>query len=273
MNLEDEEIQEATETEVQEEVEQETETPAVEEEEPEQLIVQIGDDEPEEQEKAPAWVNDLRKANREKDKRIKELEALANGEQAKPKLGAKPTLESCDYDQTEYERQLEGWYESKRAVDEEERAQREAKERADQAWQSKLKNYEEGKSKLSVPDYEDVEATVLETFNQTQQGIVVQGAENPALLAYALGKNPKRAKELASITDPIEFAFAVAKVEASLKVTNKGAPPPEKKLASGVAGVSGGVDNTLERLEKEAEKTGDRSKVVAYKRQKRQQMA
>ena len=47
---------------------------------------------------------------------------------------------------------------------------------------------------------------------------------------YALGKNPKKAKELGEITDPVKFAFAVAKLETQLTVTSrKQVPPPEKK--------------------------------------------
>lgn len=234
-----------------------------------ELVVQIGEEEPEEQEKAPSWVTELRRSDREKAKRIKELEAKLQEREEKPKLGPEPTLEDCDYDTDLFREKHREWVRASLAEEREQEKAREEQERAEQAWKAKLANYEQAKTTLGVKDYEDVEATVLETFNVTQQGIVIQGAENPALLAYALGKNPKRAKELASITDPIEFAFAVAKVEASLKVTGKGAPPPEKKLSSSVSGVSGAADNTLERLRAEAEKTGDYSKVIAYKRQKK----
>ena len=106
-------------------------------------------------------------------------------------------------------------------------------------------------------------------LNITQQGIVLQGAENPALVVYALGKNPSKAKELSSITDPVKFAFAVSKLESQLKVSNrKSAPPPEKVLSG--TGRASAVDSTLERLRADAEKTGDYTKVTAYKRQKKQ---
>ena len=89
-------------------------------------------------------------------------------------------------------------------------------------------------------------------------------------MIYALGKNPKKAKELAAIADPVKFAFAVAKLEAQLKVTNrKPSPPPPERVISGTGRVSGAVDSTLERLREEAARTGDMSKVVAYRRQKR----
>jgi hypothetical protein len=108
----------------------------------------------------------------------------------------------------------------------------------------------------------------METLNVTQQGVVLQGATNPALVVYALGKNPKRAKELAAITDPVRFAFAVAQLEMQLKVTPRTKPPaPERSLPAGTAPVSGGSDTTLERLREEASRTGDMTKVVAYKRQ------
>ena len=134
---------------------------------------------------------------------------------------------------------------------------------------AKLNSYSKAKTELKVKDFDDAEATVQETLNSTQQGIILQGAENPALLVYALGKNPKKAKELASITDPVKYAFAVAKLETQLKVTNRKAAPPPEKTVRGTGPVSGTVDSQLERLRADAEKTGDYSKVMAYKRQKR----
>ena len=89
-------------------------------------------------------------------------------------------------------------------------------------------------------------------------------------MIYALGKNPTKAKELSAINDPVKFAFAVAKLETQLKVTNRKAAPPPESTVRGTGRVSGAVDSTLERLRADAEKTGDYSKVMQYKRQKRQ---
>ena len=49
---------------------------AEQQEEPGGLVITLGDEDPqqeEEQARAPEWVRELRKANREKDKRIREL--------------------------------------------------------------------------------------------------------------------------------------------------------------------------------------------------------
>jgi hypothetical protein len=245
-----------------------------EQEDEEEVVISIGEEAPPPQEevRAPEWVRELRKANREKDKRIRELEAKLNTSPTENKpvvLGPKPTLEACDYDEEAFERELAGWYERKREADTAEAEAVKAQEAEAAAWQQKLEDYEKAKASLRVRDYDDAEANALETFNVTQQGIVLQGADNPALLVYAVGKNPAKAKELASITDPVKFAFAVAKLETQLKVTNrKAAASPERTIHSGGGRLSGAIDSTLERLRAEAEKTGDYTKVLRYKRQK-----
>jgi len=279
MNMADTEIEETEVIELdQEDFEAGETNAAAEDNEPEEedeVIISIGEEAPppQEESRAPEWVRELRKANREKDKRIRELEAklTTTATENKPvALGAKPTLEGCDYDSDVFEQELANWYERKREADAAEASQREAQEAEAAAWQKKLEDYEKAKAGLRVRDYEDAEATALETFNVTQQGIVLQGSENPALLVYAIGKNSAKAKELASITDPVKFAFAVAKLETQLKVTNrKAAASPERTITSGGGRISGSVDSTLERLREEALKTGDLSKVMAYKRGKK----
>jgi hypothetical protein len=54
-----------------------------------------------------------------------------------------------------------------------------------------------------------------------------------------------------------------------LKVTNRKAAPPPEKTVQGTGRVTGSVDSTLDRLRADAEKSGDYSKVFAYKQQKR----
>ena len=133
-----------------------------------------------------------------------------------------------------------------------------------------MEGYTKARDTLKVRDFEDAEAVTGDALSNVQQGIIISGADNPALVVYALGKNPKRAKELAGITDPVQFAFAIAKLETQLKIQSKKTPPPpEKSVRGGSAPVSGAVDSTLERLRDEAARTGDMSKVIAYKRSKR----
>lgn len=246
------------------------------EEESDEVVVTIGDSpapEDEDHESAPEWVRELRKNHREIQKKNRELEAenkRLKGAGEKPvQLGPKPKLDDFDYDSDKYEAALSAWVEDKRKADEANKKAEADAEAAEKAWQERLNQYGEHRAALKVKDYEDAEAVVIEKFNETQLGIVVQGADNAALVYYALGKNPSKANELSKITDPVKFAVAIGKLEKDLKVTNRKAPPPEKKVAPGTAPKGGAVDSTLERLREQARKTGDFSKVNAYRRKQK----
>jgi len=246
-----------------------------ESEEPDEIVVSIDGEEPppQEEQAAPEWVRELRREHRELKKRNRELESRVNqSTETNPvvNLGPKPNLEALDYDTEKYEQSLADWYERKRLVDDQQGQVRRAEEEQQQAWNAKLEGYVEAKTKLKVRDYDDAEEVAQQMFNVVQQGVVIQGAENPALVIYALGKNPKKAKELAAIDDPVKFAFAVAKLESNLKIGNRKASTQPERTVSATARSSGSVDSTLERLREEASKTGNMDKVMAYKRAQKQ---
>ena len=243
------------------------------------VVVTIGDDphptEDDDVNRAPEWVRELRRANREKDRAIRERDAEiarlkgAGGAATQAvTLGPKPSLEACGYDSDKYEKELDAWHARKREVDEQTTKKQRLEDEQRAAWQARIDAYSKAKTGLKVKDFDDAEASAQELLNITQQGIIINGAENPALLIYALGKNTKKAKELAGIQDPVKFAFAVAKLETQLKVTpRKSAPVPERTIRGSAPGAA--IDSTLERLDAEAEKTGDMSKVVKYRQDQR----
>ena len=240
-----------------------------------EVVVSIGEEAPppEEPAHAPEWVRELRKTNRELQRQNRELQSKLQTTtitETKPvTLGPKPKLEDHDYDADQFETALANWFERKRQADEANAKQEAEVMNQQKAWQAKLDGYGKAKAELRVKDFEDAEAVAQELFNVTQQGVMLQGADNPALVVYALGKNPKKAQELATIKDPVKFAFAVAKLEKDLKVTNRKAAPPPERVVSGTGRVSGAVDSTLERLREEAARTGNMTKVIQYKAQKR----
>jgi hypothetical protein len=254
----------------------EGETPPAEAEETE-LVVSIGNEEPpaepEASPEAPAWVKELRKQNREQQKRIKELERSIQAPAAKGETNSappqKPTLQDVDYDTGAYEAKLDDWYTAKAEYDRKESERQREKDAAKGAWEAKITGYNTAKAELKARDFDDAEAVIADVLSVTQQGIILDGAEKPALLVYALGKNPKKAAELAAITNPVAFAAAIGRLEASLKVTQRKPSAAPEQIPSGNAPKSGSVDNTLERLRDEAAKTGDLSKVMAYKRQQK----
>jgi hypothetical protein len=256
----------------QSEPELETDSETQPEELKDEVVVSIAGEEPDEEDKQPApqWVRDVRKRNRDLQRENRELQdrIKAANPVEQVALGAKPTLETCDFDTNVYESQLEQWYGRKREAEDRERVIRQQQETEQQAWQTKINNYASSKQTFGATDYDEAESVVNDTFSIAQQGILLQGSENPVQLIYALGKNPKKAKELAELKDPVQFSFAVAKLETRITVEKKkSTPPPPERRVSGTGAMSGTVDSSLERLRAESAKTGDFTKVLAYKNQ------
>lgn len=251
-----------------------------------ELVVTFGD-EPEaanedeiEGKPAPGWVKELRKEAKELKRRNRELEAEraqreAANQAKEDQVGEMPTLESCDYDAEAYADAKLAWTERKRAADAKAAAARQAQEAEHAAWQGKVSAYKAAGATLKAAGFEDAESVVLSTLSPIQQNILVDGpktAEVSAQLVTALGRNPAKLKELAAISNPVKYAFAVAELVGQLKVQSKKQPPaPEKQVRSTTGATS--IDNVLAKLEEEADRTGDRSKVIKYKSEQRAKQA
>jgi hypothetical protein len=241
------------------------------------LAISIGDDEPDPEpdiEKAPQWVREMRKEQPKLRREIRDLRAeneRLKATSAPPAIvvGEKPTMESCGYDEAKFETELEAYHKRKNDAEAQVRERERAQAEERRSWDTRVAAYQEAKSKLKakVSDFDDAEAAVLASFDVTQQGILIL-AKQSEMLTYALGKNDKVREGLAKIKNYGEFAIAVGELMGKLKVTPRKAPPPERRLSGAAPGSrgTGGADKELARLEAEADRTGDRTKVAQYRR-------
>ncbi|MGI4847261.1 MAG: hypothetical protein ACRYGK_03865 [Janthinobacterium lividum] len=281
--LEDDEIEEVTELEGEGEQDPEPTDDEPAEDEDDELVITIGDEEPpaeEEQEQlsaqAPAWVKDLRRERKELAKENRYLkEQIAASQQktapAEVEIGTKPSMfdEDIDFDEEKYAAKFEAWTERKRSVEQVAKQKQSEEAAAQEAWDKKLIANKQAAASLKVRDYEEAESVVKDILSGTQQGIIIDAISDPVMqvtMTYALGRNPKKAKELAAITNPVQFTMAIAELKAQLKTTTRKSAPVPDKAVRGSAPVSGSVDKKLAALEAEADKSGDRSKLIAYKR-------
>lgn len=242
-----------------------------------EIVVSIDGEEAsekEEAEPAPEWVKELRKKHRELERENRDLKAkvsAANGmENAPAILPKKPRLDDdgIDYDQDKYEAELDAWYAKKKDFDDKQRENEKAEAEKQNSFNAKLESYNQAREKIRVPDFEDAEGNLINALDRTQQGIIIDACENPALLVYALGRNQGKLNELAAIKNPVQFAYAVSKLENTMKVTKKTAAAEVEKMPPSFGGKSvASADKNLDRLRAEAEKTGDYSKVMQYKKQ------
>lgn len=234
---------------------------------------------PEEQEKDANWLKNLRKSYREEKKRSRELEdrlrALESANNPPKTLGKEPEIEDYDYDTDQFKAAWKSWNERRVEVENEARRAKEAEEAKANEWKSTLEKYEKQKQATQAEDMDDAEDAVKSILNPTQQGIILHAADNPASIVLEIGRNERKAIELASITDPIKFAAAIAKLEERMKTTTtRKSPAPEKRpLETGGARPSGTVAGNADKLLEEAQKTGDMTKYRAYMKQQRAKSA
>lgn len=245
-----------------------------------EIEITIGKEKPDpevvEAQTAPQWVKDLRRQHKEvvrENRRLAdELNKLKNPQVQAEQIGPKPTLEDCGYDPDVFEQKLFDWKNKKDSVESQKRQAEEEQRAVQEDYKQRLEKYSSAKTELKASDFDDAEDVVKDTLSVTQQGILIQAAESPALVVLALGRNPKKAKEIAAIKDPIRCAAALVRLEAQLKVTTKkGTPakPAPEKSVKGSGTLSAATDRTLENLRAEAEKTGDYTKVFKYKQSKK----
>jgi hypothetical protein len=222
---------------------------------------------------APKWVSELRKSHkeimREKRELQRELEEIRSKlpKQEANAIVSKPTLDQYDYDETRFSEAYDAWMEQKAKLDAADRAKLEAIRKEQEEVENFKKSYAARKESLGVDDFEEAESEVGSILNQTQAGLLMRGADDPAVLVYALSKSPARLIELSKIADPVKFTVAIAKLEISLATKKTTRPAPEARVTAERGTGFNASSSQLDKLREEAARTGDYSKVAAYKRQ------
>ncbi|WP_372844797.1 hypothetical protein [Psychrobacter sp.] len=219
---------------------------------------------------APQWVKDTRRRAKEVERENRRLKQQLEQRNSQPEqqqaLRARPTVENYDYNEEseEYLADLDSWY-----------AEKSQHDAAVQAEQQKYQQYRDRYKadvdaiKAKAPDYDEVESSVVDVLSEQKQGLLQMLVDNPAKVVYALGKNSPAQLERLSKLDDVQFTKQIVLMEQQMSSKAKSRNPNKPKPKTHeLEGAAGGVDTKLAKLEAEAAKTGDRSKVIAYKRNK-----
>lgn len=206
---------------------------------------------------------EIKKRDRENaalKKRVAELDQPA----APIDPGPRPTREDHDWDDEAYDAAIDKWNEARF------QAQAQAAEPTDAANEAKqdVERLTTGIATLTYADAQEVVPAAMEVLTAEQQFVIASAAKEPAKLIYALGKNPARLKSLLDIKNPVKLIAEIARTEMQMTVRSKTPPPPENvRKGDGKASVT--TDKEEARLEKEAERTGNRTELIRYRKQKR----
>jgi len=233
-------------------------------EEDEETVVSFDDDEAGD-EPGNSTIRQLRDRNKELAKENADLRRSAP-QPPQIELGPKPAMTDFDFDEEKFEAALTGWHERKRQIEQRDREAKEIADAAEREWQRDMANFNTRRDALSLPDYDEAAEHVGSTLALPQQAVIIKVARDAPAFIYGLSKSDTRLMELAKIQDPIKLAAAVARMEGGLKVVKrrKGAAPD--RPAKGSRSMPGGVDKRLEQLETEANRTGNRTELIAYRK-------
>lgn len=221
-------------------------------------------------------INTLRKRLREQSKELAARRATepVQREAELPPIPPEYDLEQFDYNNDAFKaanRERNKLIVEHELRDERIKAQQQA---AVDAYNAELAAYRAKAKALRVPDFEDAEDAIREGLNVTQQTVLIHYAGNPALVAYALGKRPAKLAELAKIDDPLRFAVALNDFEKGIKMTpRKPTTQPEVITRGNAPAAQKGPDKMLEKLERDFDRTGDRTPILRYKAQLRERAA
>ena len=245
------------------------------EEAQEELIVTIGDQEhkDEEEASAPNWVKELRKKNKEDQKRLRELEE----ENRKLKGGApveqepkEPELEDFDYDADLFKKAMREYFDKKSKFEAKQAEQAKAQEEINKEWQAKNEAYAKAKSRFNADKMAEAESEVTSVLSPARQAMLMDVSDDPAAMVVALGQNPEILRKIASIKSDGQAIKEMVKVEMQMKVQSKGkTPPPPERTISGSGRTPNSTANRLEELREKAHKTGDMTEYLAEKRRQK----
>ncbi len=196
-------------------------------------------------------------------RRVAELEEKTN---APVDVGPKPTREEFDYVDEVFDAAVDAWYEKKTRADQHNAVIAKPDEELQKRFEEKLSDFRAAIPTLAFDDAQNKVEDTLRALSVAQQSAIIKAADDPARLTYALSQNPDKLAKLASENDLVQFIKDVVKLETNMTTRKRAAVDEPVK---GNAGAATNESVMEKKLEAEAEKTGDRTKLINWRREQR----
>lgn len=211
--------------------------------------------------KAPEWVKQIRNENRELKRQQREWQQQ-HGQSQQQVLREKPTLDAHDYDSDAYEQDVQQWFVEKQQHDTRVQAETAKYQKYDDSYKQSVDEV-----RAKVANYDEIEQSIVDTLPVQRQAMIKMMVDNPARMVVALGNSPAKLQALSELDD-MQFAKQIVLMEANMSNVKRNSNKP-KPTSHKLEGSSDGGDTQLAKLEAAADKNGDRSAVIAYKRKLR----
>jgi hypothetical protein len=214
--------------------------------------------------------------------RLREIEKENRSLKGAPKVddvGPEPDMEEYWDKPEQYKTDLLAWNERKRAAEEAHGEVEKLNQSVSEDVEAGNRAYQEQRSTLKIAGFEAADDKVVTALPEIfLNAINLAAGEKAAALRFYLGTNDDQLDKLKAlnprkVTDLIKVAGLAGAMAKDINVQRrKPATAPEQNRSAGGAsgGGSGAANKTLERLEAEAARSGDRTKVIAYRRELRE---
>lgn len=196
----------------------------------------------------------------------------ASAQAAAPKkieVGNKPDLwDDCEGDADKFERELSAYHDRVRQREQQDKSEQEQQEAGRKRFETAHAQYRQHAQALGVAGYDAIEEKVQGDLPPVLRDVIPLyfGDKGPKVVV-ALGRHPQLLDELLSIQDPLAQILKLNDIAHGVKIMPRKAPPPESQtIQRGSAPAGGTSDKELARLEKEAERTGNRTQLIEYRR-------
>jgi hypothetical protein len=211
---------------------------------------------------------------REKFELQRENERLASGGANTQQIdvGEKPTLEGCDWDEDRFEAELTAWQKRRDDAENQKVQQQQREQEHRQRFDQSLQTMRANAARIAKPEvYQEAERVVGGALPQVLgNAIPIYFKDRAPALVLALHRRPDLLARVAETakTDMVQAMFDLWDMSKGVKMVK-----PAKKTFEAEDSTRGSApmrpvsaDKKQEELEKDARKTGDWSKVAAYKR-------
>lgn len=248
---------------------QDQEAPELDSEEGETLVAFEGEEEaaPASEDNSSETFAELRKRNRELTRQIRDLSKRAPEEPEPIEVGQRPTLEDCDHEEERFVAEHEAWVQRREMAAAQKAKADEANKAQQAAFAEKVKAYDAEKATLGLANFEEAEAEVSLALPAETMAALMH-TEKPATLVAALHRSPVALEKLSKLS-LLEAAIMIGELKGRVTVRKGKAKQPDHGI-QGKATIRSG-DKEIKRLEQEAERTGNRTELIRYRRKLKSQ--
>lgn len=220
-----------------------------------------------------------RKALRERDIRLAELERRLQMQSGAPDQAPDPgpepdeTDEDINFDQAKLKKRVLEWNDKVHARRTWEAEQAKKADAAKQETQEIMGKYGSTKTVFSkqVQGYDEAEEAFNRLFDAPRQDVLFRNCSNPAKVIYLLHtRYPELMERLSKSTNRDEIVRELVKLEVTVKERKIGTPPAPGKRIGGSGSTVQGEDPRLVAARKKAEKTNDYTEVRRIQRENRE---